>query len=307
MTNQEENLCRTVAVQTKSAVRSCTHAGSGASGSVYCVSLADGTRMAVKYSEHEPLARREWMDSRFLYDCSPLPVPEPYFFCSVAGERPAWLFAMQYVDGISAENLRLRFRRREKRQNYTDSILDALEQLQQIKSDHYGEVGGILTDSWEAFYRPFAQEQLAFARETCSQDRLAPAVLDSMEYAFACYEQIFPEPAAAVLTHGDFWTPNMLLDPESLQLKAVLDPYRVKWAAPAYELFALKVGVGARFGLYERYKARMMLDEITDLQTEFYALFSEVSWYAKLGSVSHPFLKAKAKSLRRELARFGLR
>lgn len=307
MTVREENLRAAVAAQTKSAVCVCTHAGSGASGSVYCVILADGTRMAVKYSEHEALARREWTDSRFLYDCSPLPVPEPYFFCATAGEQPAWLFAMEYVDGISAENPRLRFRRREKRQNYIDSILDALEQLQHIKNDRYGEVGSILTDSWEAFYRPFAQEQLAFAREMCSQDRLAPAVLDSMEYAFACYEQIFPEPTAAVLTHGDFWTPNMLLDPESLQLKAVLDPYRVKWAAPAYELFALKVGVGARFGLYERYKARMMLDEITDLQTEFYALFSEVSWYARLGFVSHPFLKAKAKSLRRELARFGLR
>lgn len=307
MAIQAERICAAVSAQTKSGVRSCVPAGKGASGSVFCVELADGTRMAVKYSAHGELARREWADSRFLYEHAPLPVPEPYFFCPADETESAWLLAMEYVDGISAENPRLRFQRREKRQNYTDSILNALEQLQQVKNDRYGEVDGQLTDSWEAFYRPFAQEQLDFAREMCRQNRLDVAVLEAMEYAMGCYSQIFPEPGRAVLTHGDFWTPNMLLDPESLRLTAVLDPYRVKWAAPAYELFALKVGAGTRFHLYERYKERMMLDEITDLQTEFYALFSEVSWYARLGSVSHPFLKAKAKSLRRELARFGLR
>ena len=305
---ETEWICRTVLAQTGSVPERCFPAGKGASGSVYRIELKDGRVLAVKRSAYEDLAREEYEGLTFLRAHSPLPSPEPYFLCPAEQEKPEWLIGMEWIDGISAENPLLRFHGREKRENYVRSILSALKRLQSVTNMRFGEIGGPLYDSWDAYYQPFALQQLEFARQSRREERLAPEVLEAMEMAFSCYGKIFAqEPRHAVLTHGDFWTPNMLMDPKTLELRAVLDPFRVKWADPDYELFALKVGAGARFHLYERYKERMGIGAEADVKTEFYALFSEIFWYSRLGSISHPFLKDKSRSLLREMKRRGIR
>ena len=86
-----------------------------------------------------------------------------------------------------------------------------------------------------------------------------------------------------------------------MELLAAVDPFNVMWAEPEYELFAMTVGYGEKLRLYELYKSKVQTSEYCDLKLEMYALYSELLWYKKLGSITHSYLKMRAKKLLKEL------
>ena len=286
----------------------CSPCGKGASGSVYTAECENGFKAAVKVSEYPKLMEEEYDSSKFLLEKSGIKIPKPYFFKKYNdGEKELGIFAMEYIDGVSADNIWFKFRGKKKRENYVSSILENLNQLQSVENEKFGNYKEAVYESWDDYYKPFAENILKFAEAKGAEKALSKEVLDVMETAFAQYEKIFDEkPQKAVLTHGDFWTPNIIVDKNTLTMKGLIDPFMVKWADRDYELFALKAGAGGAMGLYEEYKKRYGVSEKADVKTEFYALFSEMYWYSRLGKVSHPFLKLKANCLKKEMKKFGI-
>lgn len=286
----------------------CSPCGKGASGSVYTAECENGFKAAVKVSEYPKLMEEEYDSSKFLLEKSGIKIPKPYFFKKYNdGAKELGVFAMEYIDGVSADNIWFKFRGKKKRENYVSSILENLNQLQSVENETFGNYKEAVYGSWDEYYEPFAENILKFAETKGAEKALSKEVLNVMETAFAQYEKIFDEkPEKAVLTHGDFWTPNIIVDKNALTMKGLIDPFMVKWADRDYELFALKAGAGGAMGLYEEYKKRYGVSEKADVKTEFYALFSEMYWYSRLGKVSHSFLKLKANCLKKEMKKFGI-
>ncbi len=126
--------------------------------------------------------------------------------------------------------------------------------------------------------------------------------MKAVELSYENFDRIFSqEILTPTLIHGDYWIPNFIIDKKSMELLSVVDPFNVMWADPEYELFAMTVGFGKNLHLYEIYKSKVEVSEYCDMKLEMYALYSELLWYKKLGSITHSYLKMRSKRLIKEM------
>ena len=108
------------------------------------------------------------------------------------------------------------------------------------------------------------------------------------------------------LIHGDYWQPNFIVNPDTYALVGVIDPFNILWAEPEYELFTLTVGGSKKLKLYENYKSKITPSKYCDLKVELYALYNELLWYKKLGSVTTGYLLYRSRRLISQMKRNGI-
>ena len=280
-----------------------SHIGKGASGSVYCVST-DGKpeKIAVKASEHSELLHQEFEMLSFLKEKTKSKIPTVYFFDD---EKGTGLLAMEFIDGISGTDKSLRFTFRKK--HLAESIVDNLLVIQQAHNDKFGPYDNAVYDTWLDYYKEFSDEIYRFSVHMNQKGDLEDIVMKAVEASYKNLDSIFSKcTGKPTLIHGDYWLPNFIIDKKSMELLAAVDPFNVMWAEPEYELFAMTVGYGEKLHLYELYKSKMAVSEYCDLKLEMYALYSELLWYKKLGTITHSYLKMRAKKLLKELKKHNM-
>ncbi|MBR2417795.1 MAG: fructosamine kinase family protein, partial [Clostridia bacterium] len=157
-------------------------------------------------------------------------------------------------------------------------------------------------DTWYDYYKEFAKEIYDFSVLMNSQGKLDSTVMKAVEVSYRNLHKIFAAGTGKpTLIHGDYWLPNFIIDKDSMELLAAVDPFNVMWTEPEYELFAMTVGYGEKLKLYDLYKSKVKVSEYCDLKLEMYALYSELLWYKKLGTITHSYLKMRSKRLLKEL------
>ncbi len=286
----------------KASVLEISRIGSGASGSVYRVDLENSETIALKLSPHASLMKQEYEMLSFLKANTKSKIPKAFCFDTEDGYG---IIAMEYINGISGAS--------EAVKNIADkaylceSIVDNLIAIHQATGDKFGPYDNAEYDTWNEYYKGFADEILEFSRMKHSENQLDSYVLEAVEKSYGNFNKIFGEENfRPTLIHGDYWMPNFIIDPEKAELLSVVDPFNIMWADPEYELFALAVGYGEELGLYELYKSRVKTSKYCDVKTELYALYSEILWYKKLGDIDHSFLHMRADRLMNVMKRFEL-
>ncbi len=277
--------------------------GNGASGSVYRVICAERIRsLALKVSSHPELMRQEYEMLSFLKEKTDSKIPEVYYF----DERDnKGIVAMEYIEGVSGTDRSLRFKLRKK--HLAESIVENLIVLQNTKGDKFGPYNNAVYDTWQEYYKEFAREIYDFCVFEYSKKALDGTVMEAVELSYKNFDSIFCEKIfPPTLIHGDYWMPNFIIDKKSMELLSAVDPFNVMWADPEYELFAMTVGFGGKLHLYELYKSKVKVSENCDMKLEMYALYSELLWYKKLGSIEHSYLKMRAKRLIKEMKKKGI-
>lgn len=132
-------------------------------------------------------------------------------------------------------------------------------------------------------------------------------VWQAVELSYKNFDRIFEKTnGQPTLIHGDYWMPNFIVDSKSMTLAGLVDSFHVMWAEPEYELFSLTVGAGKSLHLYEIYKKKAGVSELCDLKLELYALYSELLWYKKLGTISHNYLKMRSRRLMAQMKKQGI-
>ena len=284
-------------------VKNISHIGKGASGSVYCVST-DGNpeKIAVKVSEHSELLHQEFEMLSFLKEKTNSKIPTVYFF---GNEKDIGLLAMEFIDGISGTDNSIRFSFRKK--HLAESIVNNLLVIQQSHNDKFGPYDKAVYDTWLDYYKEFSDVIYEFSVHMNQKGELEDIVMKAVEASYKNLDKIFSQGTGKpTLIHGDYWLPNFIIDKKSMALLAAVDPFNVMWAEPEYELFAMTVGYGEKLRLYELYKSKVQTSEYCDLKLEMYALYSELLWYKKLGSITHSYLKMRAKKLLKELKKHNM-
>lgn len=283
--------------------KNISHIGKGASGSVYCIST-DGKpeKIAVKVSEHSELLHQEFEMLSFLKEKTKSKIPTVYFFDD---EKGTGLLAMEFIDGISGTDKTLRFSFRKK--HLAESIVDNLLIIQQAHNDKFGPYDNAVYDTWLDYYKEFSDVIYEFSVHMNRKGELEDIVMKAVEASYKNLNNIFSKGTGKpTLIHGDYWLPNFIIDKNSMELLAAVDPFNVMWAEPEYELFAMTVGYGEKLHLYELYKSKVAVSEYCDLKLEMYALYSELLWYKKLGTITHSYLKMRAKKLLKELKKHNM-
>lgn len=300
--NAEQLIKNSVSKNTGKSVIDLTALGNGASGSVYRVTCDNNFTVAVKISKHPELMKQEFEMLLFLKEKTESKIPDVYFFDKSEGYG---IIAMEYINGISGTDKSLKFRFNKK--HLAESIVNNLITIQQAKSDKFGPYDNAVYDTWQEFYKQFADEIYAFSKQMHTENKLDNVVMKAVELSHRNFDKIFiDEIKQPTLIHGDYWMPNFIIDKESMELLSVVDPFNVMWADPEYELFAMTVGFGKKLHLYELYKSKVNVSEHCDTKLEVYALYSELLWYKRLGSITHSYLKIRSKSLIKQLKRDGI-
>ena len=280
-----------------------SHAGKGASGSVYCVNCTgEPKKIAVKVSEHSELMKQEFQMLSFLREKTNSKIPEVYFFNETDSHG---ILAMEFIDGITPSQKNLWYRLNKK--HLAENIIDNLLVIQEAKNDKFGPYDNAIYDSWYDYYKEFAKEIYEFSISMNKDGKLDDIVMKAVEESFRNLSKIFSKGTGKpTLIHGDYWLPNFIIDKKSMKLLAAVDPFNVMWAEPEYELFAMTVGYGKNLRLYEMYKSKVKTSEYCDLKVEMYALYSELLWYKKLGSITHSYLKMRSKRLLKQLKKLKM-
>lgn len=282
---------------------SITHVGKGASGSVYRVDCCDKPeKIAIKISEHSELITKEADMLMFLKEKTNSKIPDVYFSCKT---DDFGILAMEFIDGTSPTPKNLWYKTNKK--HLAESIVDNLLVIQQAHNDKFGPYDEPIYDTWYDYYKEFAKEIYDFSLLMSTEGKLDATVMKAVEASYNNLHKILKEKTGKpTLIHGDYWLPNFIIDTESMELLAAVDPFNVVWAEPEYELFAMTVGYGKKLKLYELYKSKVKVSEYCDLKLEMYALYSELLWYKKLGTITHSYLKMRSKRLLKELKKHSL-
>lgn len=279
-----------------------SHLGKGASGAVYRALCTGDKSLALKISGHPDLMRQEYEMLSFLKEKTESKIPGVYFFTERDGRG---IIAMEYIDGVSGADRSLRFSLRKK--HLAESIVDNLITLQKAKGERFGPYNNAVYNTWQEYYKEFAEEIYAFTLSKHAEGALDSTVMKAVELSYKSFDRIFCEEIyPPTLIHGDYWMPNFIIDKKSMELLSVVDPFNVMWADPEYELFAMTVGYGERLRLYELYKSKVKVSAHCDMKLELYALYSELLWYKKLGTVEHSYLLYRSKRLIKEMERAGI-
>ncbi|MBE6588023.1 MAG: aminoglycoside phosphotransferase family protein [Ruminococcaceae bacterium] len=295
-------ISKSISKNLNSSVKDISPLGNGASGSVFRVELEDSKVFAVKLSAHASLMEDEYKMLSFLKEKTESKIPRVYYFDVEDGYG---MIAMEYINGIGGASEAVKDI--SDKEKLRESIVDNLILIHKVKGSRFGPYDNAVYDKWTDYYKGFADEILVFSRMKHSKGELEPFVLEAVEKSYGTFDVIFgEEDFLPTLIHGDYWMPNFIIDAEKAELLSVVDPFNIMWADPEYELFALSVGYGGELLLYELYKSKVKTSKYCDVKTELYALYSEILWYKKLGSIDHSFLKMRAERLVNVMKRFSL-
>lgn len=288
--------------KTGNIVTSIQPVGKGASGSVYQV-CCNGTpkKIALKISYFTDLLQDEYNMLCFLKEQTNGKFPTPYFFWN---NHTTAILAMEFIEGISGKDIT--FTSEEEKEHLAHSIVDNLIQIQKTHHDKFGPYQNATYETWNAYYKEFADNIYQFCIEQFEQQKLDKEVMDTVTISYKKFDEIFCETITTpTLIHGDYWMPNFIIDSNTMELKSVVDPFNIMWADPEYELFAMTVGIGAELHLYEIYKSKLPTSKFCDVKLEVYALYSELLWYKRLGEISHEYLRYRSNSLMKAMKQYG--
>lgn len=271
--------------------------GKGGSGSVYRVDCGCSKTIAVKISSHPELMLQEFQMLSILKEKTASKIPEIYFFDRV---DDIGIIAMEYIFGICGSDKYFKYCVHKK--HLAESIINNLLLIQKAHNEKFGPYNNAVYDTWQEYYHKFADEIYVFSKSKHSNNELDDVVMKAVELSYNNFNIIFSEEISTpTLIHGDYWMPNFIIDKNSFELLAVVDPFNVMWADPEYELFALTVGYGKNLHLYEIYKSKVKVSKNCDIKLEMYALYSELLWYKKMVPVEHSYLRKRAKKLLKEM------
>ncbi len=290
---KNDEIKRVIEMHYTAKVLSVTPAGKGASGAVYCAEIdRQPYKIAVKVGSDFSMLESEKNMLDFLSARVSFKVPETYFICSEGGQS---FLAMEFIEGKSGANIKFI----KNKKHLAESILSAFMNMQSVTNEKFGKYDNPEFDAWQEYYRAFFNEIYDFSKSKNQAGELDDVVITALELISQNFDVIFNDISSpAVLCHGDFWLPNMLIDTKKCELAGVLDPFDMLWAEREYELFCFTVtDEGKKLGLYELYKSRNKVSQYCDLKVELYALCNELHWYKRLGTIGHDYLIYRSRNL----------
>lgn len=274
--------------------------GSGASANIYKIKAdKEPFTFAVKFSRYPDLLLKEYETIKFISERVDCKLPKLYKFVK---EENFAVLVMEYLNGVSAIGKNLRFKCGKSK--LADEIVDNLLKIHSIHNDKFGPVNNAVYDTWFDYYSEFASEIYSFTLECMENKRVPDIVFKAVESSYKNLAKIVVETGEKpTLIHGDYWTPNLLVDTKSMSLAGVVDPFNVMWTEPEYELFTLTAGYGSVLKLYQNYKSKVETSRFCDLKVELYALYNEIYWFKNTGKVSVAYLVYRSRRLLKQMKR----
>lgn len=269
--------------------------GGGYYGSVYFVTCGGKTAVFKLYLL-SGLAQKEADQLSLLRAKLPLPVPEVYGVFTEEGLYDTLI--MEKLEGLNGGDPKLAFRRKRDRMKLADSLIGALIALHETPVEGFGEIGRETFSNWNDCYRA-RLDGIRAALE--KQERTIPGELRAqIEETYRSFDRVLCEPVERpALIHGDLNLWNVMVNPETLQITGVIDPFDCCRADRELELFQLENATGKRFSLLPKYREQVRLSTYFDVKKDYYHFWDDIKHIALAGLYQEkPLLKLGRKLLR---------
>lgn len=260
-----------------------TYLGGGSYGKAYLVERNGGKRIykAVKTID---IAESEFRTLKLIKEAAGEYIPEPYALHEASESIPVAIIEEEFIEGVNLINPLLSFLGKKKRRALAGEVASVIAKIRQKTGDGYGKVCGEKCASWTEYYKKFAEDVLSRAEEGIKNGLVKEAPVALAKEAFKRFDEIFSEPVKCCLVHGDINIANIMVEPKTLKLKGIIDPYGSVFGDPEYELFQLQNMWGDRYFLYETVKNTFETTANCDLKCAFYALINEIHCALKSGT-----------------------
>lgn len=299
-----ENIKSIVEEQLNTTVTNVVSIGNGATASCYCVEITDSPfKLVVKTSIHYELTCEEKKMNDFLRENVSFKIPKSYFLTEKNGVS---YLGMEFIDGASGRTLKAKQIKDKK--HLANNIIDCFINMQSVHSDKFGSVDNPTFDTWKEYYWDFFSKIFEFSNKKYEQGEINKTVIKALNLIKVNFNKIFHNTEnIACLSHGDFWTPNMIFNTEKSEVAGVLDPFNTRFVEPEYELFCLTLGLGEKLKSYKLYKKRVGVSRYCDLKVELYALCNEIDWWMQLGNIDINYIKMRSRKLIRQIKKAKLK
>ncbi len=300
-----ETIKAIVEKQLNTTVTNVSSVGNGATASCYCVEIVDFPfRLIVKTSKHFELMCEEKSMNEYLRKNVSFKIPETYF---ITKENNVSYLGMEFIDGASGRTLKLKHIKDKK--HLANNIVDCFIDMQNVHNDKFGPFDNPTYYSWKEYYKEFFDKIYTFANDKYNKGELNKKIFKALNLIHINFDEIFDNAEnTPCLSHGDFWTPNMIIDIEKSEITGVIDPFNTRFVEPEYELFCLTLGLGEKLKLYKRYKERVVTSKYCDLKIELYALCNEIDWWMRLGEIDTiSYIKMRSKKLIKQVKKNKLK
>lgn len=298
---------RTLAEKTfHTTVHSVRYIGGGSYGKVYRAELdAEPYAAVLKAYRVSGMHKTEQAQIALLSEHSLIRYPKVYAAHDENADSPFCALAMEYIDGVNAFNPRFMLKSAALKKRFGECIAKNEVHMHQVKGKAFGPLLNPSYDSWNAFYFAFAREVLDNARLFAREGKLNPQHVRTLQRAYDVFDRIFEQPVEMpVLLHGDLNVANILVDPKTLDPKAIIDPCNSLWGDPEYGLFQFHNFFNKTYGILDHYKARVSVSALCDVKIAVYAFFNEIHCYMTSGVKIEPFNLWFNRALTKELNAF---
>lgn len=300
-----ENIKSIVESQLNTTVTKVVPVGNGNTASCYCVEITDSPfKLVVKTSTHYELTCEEKKMNDFLREKVNFKVPKSYFLTEKNGIT---YLGMEFIDGSSGRTLKPSQIKDKK--HLANNIIDCFINMQSVHNNKFGPYETPSYSSWKEYYWDFFCKIYEFSSDKYEQGKINKTIMKALNLIKVNFDKIFANTEnVACLSHGDFWTPNMIFNTEKSELAGIIDPFNTRFVEPEYELFCLTLGLGERLKLYKLYKKRVNTSKYCDLKVELYALCNEIDWWMNLGNIDTiSYIKMRSRKLIKQFKKHKLK
>ena len=243
----------------------------------------DGMEIVIKNYYKNGFMLREIRELEELRKNSGVPVPQVYGY-SLGDENLTDIFFMEHMKGIPVRYAK--FDNEAEKKKIADAVTDAHISLHNvINPNGFGDLDcKTFSQNWEILFRNRINSYYGYLtglKESPVSAKARPLI----DEAYSCFDNVFTKAVKeACLIHGDFKMKNVLIDPETFKLTAILDPMGCCYGDRESDLFPyVNHPEDSKFGLLQNYASKVCLSDNFPLKNMYYFLWNEVKLFVFMG------------------------
>lgn len=257
--------------------------GGGSYGRVYKAVLSSGEVIAVKGYKLPGMQAEEAYQLKILSENTKVKMPRVLFTYE---DEDTEILAMSFVEGQNVLNPAFLLKSKAQKQRFADEVISGVLEWHSVENDKFGSLSEPKYDTWYDYYKTEKQDiWLKGLKELSDKGKFSKKKMELLYQATELFDSLPREETKPVLIHADLNIMNIMADPKTFKLIAFIDPCGSIWADREYDLFQLRNMWGDAYGLYETYKRKCGMSQLTDFRVAYYGAMLEASMRLKGGHI----------------------
>ena len=252
-------------------------------GYVYLIETADGKKVIAKVYKRCGYIKNETEQLNMIRKYALVKVPEIY---AVSYQKENGYFDvlfMEYIEGVNAAAIKITDKK--EKLAFSNQVVENLLAINEVTtSDGFGSyITKEYCKSWEEYYKSYITN-LCHAVHSRKPLLFSKSNVKLMDKLYESYDKIFSVPVAqSCLIHGDYNLWNLIADPKTNNLLAVIDPFESIFADRELELYQLQNANGDEYGLLENYASHIVLSDNFEVKNPYYFFWNDMTHMVKTG------------------------